>query len=43
VEQKHVRWVTCHYGMARPQAADGVDGLQIWWIKVKGKVVPVLN
>jgi hypothetical protein len=24
-----VRWVSCHHGMARPQAADG-DGLQIW-------------
>jgi hypothetical protein len=26
----HVRWVSCHHGMARPQAADGGDGLQIW-------------
>jgi hypothetical protein len=25
----HVRWVPCHYGMARPQVADGGDGLQI--------------
>jgi hypothetical protein len=30
--------------MARPQVADGEDGLQIWRrVKVKGKVVPVLN
>jgi hypothetical protein len=26
----HVRWVPCHHGMARPQVADGGDGLQIW-------------
>jgi hypothetical protein len=26
----HVRWVTCHHGMARPQVADGGEGLQIW-------------
>jgi hypothetical protein len=26
----HVRWVPCHHGMARPQVADGEDGLQIW-------------
>jgi hypothetical protein len=26
----HVKWVPCHHGMARPQVADGVDGLQIW-------------
>jgi hypothetical protein len=25
-----VRWVPCHLGMARPQVADGGDGLQIW-------------
>jgi hypothetical protein len=25
-----VKWVRCHYGMARPQVADGGDGLQIW-------------
>jgi hypothetical protein len=25
-----VRWVPCHHGMARPQVADGGDGLQIW-------------
>jgi hypothetical protein len=24
----HVR--LCHYGMARPQVADGEDGLQTW-------------
>jgi hypothetical protein len=23
-------WVPCHHGMARPQVADGADGLQIW-------------
>jgi hypothetical protein len=31
---KHVpflfRWVPCHHGMARPQVADGGNGLQIW-------------
>jgi hypothetical protein len=26
----HVRWVPCHHGMARPQVADGGDGLQFW-------------
>jgi hypothetical protein len=26
----HVRWVPCHHGMARPQVADGGDGLQVW-------------
>jgi hypothetical protein len=26
----HVKWVACHHGMARPQVADGGDGLQIW-------------
>jgi hypothetical protein len=25
-----VRWVPCHHGMARPQVADGGDGLRIW-------------
>jgi hypothetical protein len=25
----HVRWVACHHGMARPQVADGGDGLQV--------------
>jgi hypothetical protein len=25
-----VSWVPCHHGMARPQVADGGDGLQIW-------------
>jgi hypothetical protein len=25
-----VRWVPCHHGTARPQVADGGDGLQIW-------------
>jgi hypothetical protein len=25
----HVRWVPCHHGMARPQVADGGNGLQI--------------
>jgi hypothetical protein len=23
-------WVPCHYGMARPQVADGGDALQFW-------------
>jgi hypothetical protein len=26
----HVKWAPCHHGMARPQVADGGDGLQIW-------------
>jgi hypothetical protein len=26
----HVRRVPCHHGMARPQIADGGDGLHIW-------------
>jgi hypothetical protein len=25
-----VKWVPCHHGMARPQVADGGDGLQVW-------------
>jgi hypothetical protein len=27
--QLNVTWVYCHHGMARPQVADGGDGLQI--------------
>jgi hypothetical protein len=30
----HVKWVPCHHGMARPQVADGGDGLQIWRVAV---------
>jgi hypothetical protein len=26
----HVSWVPYHDGIARPQIADGGDGLQIW-------------
>jgi hypothetical protein len=26
----HVTWIPCHNDMARPQVADGGDGLQIW-------------
>jgi hypothetical protein len=26
----HVRWVPCHYGMARRQVADGGDAIQLW-------------
>jgi hypothetical protein len=26
----HVKWMPCQHGMARPQVADGGDGLQIW-------------
>jgi hypothetical protein len=26
----NVRWLPCHHGMSRPQAADREDGLQIW-------------
>jgi hypothetical protein len=29
-ELVHVKWVPCHHGTARPQVADGGDGLQIW-------------
>jgi hypothetical protein len=25
-----VKWVPCHHGKARPQVADGGEGLQIW-------------
>jgi hypothetical protein len=28
----HVMWVPCHHGMARPQAADGGDSLQVWTV-----------
>jgi hypothetical protein len=28
----HFKWVRCHHGMARPQVADGGDGLEIWWV-----------
>jgi hypothetical protein len=30
----HVKWVPCHHGMARPQVADGGEGLQIWRVAV---------
>jgi hypothetical protein len=30
VKKFRVRWVPCHRGMARPQVADGGEGLQIW-------------
>jgi hypothetical protein len=26
----HVRWVSCHHGMARSQVAEGGDALQVW-------------
>jgi hypothetical protein len=26
----HFKWVPCHHSMARPQGADGGDGLQTW-------------
>jgi hypothetical protein len=26
----HVKWVPCRHGVARPQVADGGEGLQIW-------------
>jgi hypothetical protein len=29
-EYERVRCVSCHHGMARPQVADGGDGLQIY-------------
>jgi hypothetical protein len=29
-ESFHVQWVPCHHGTARPQVADGGDGLQEW-------------
>jgi hypothetical protein len=28
----HVRWLSCHHGMACHQAADGGDGLQLWGV-----------
>jgi hypothetical protein len=27
---RHVWWVPCHHGMARPRVASGGDSLQIW-------------
>jgi hypothetical protein len=30
----HVKWVTCHHGMARPQVVDEGEGLQIWRVAV---------
>jgi len=30
VTGRHVSWVPCHHGVARPQVADGGEGLQIW-------------
>jgi hypothetical protein len=32
--EHHVRWVTCHHGMAHPQVVDRGDGLQIWRVAV---------
>jgi hypothetical protein len=32
-EPFHVKWVPCHHGMARPQVADGEDGLQMYWVE----------
>jgi hypothetical protein len=29
LEKLHISWVPCHHDMARPQVADGADGLQI--------------
>jgi hypothetical protein len=29
-----VKWVPCHHGMARPQAAERGNGLQIWRVAV---------
>jgi hypothetical protein len=29
---RHVRWVPCHHGIARPQVADGGDALQVWMV-----------
>jgi hypothetical protein len=28
----HVRLVSCHDGMMRPQVADGGEGLQLWTV-----------
>jgi hypothetical protein len=30
IKRSMCMWVPCHHGMARPQVADGGDGLQIW-------------
>jgi hypothetical protein len=27
---RHVEWVPCHHGMARPLIVDGLDGLHMW-------------
>jgi hypothetical protein len=29
LRDSHLKWVPCHHGMARPQVADGGDGVQI--------------
>jgi len=29
-----MNWVHFHHGMARPQVADGRDGLQIWRVAI---------
>jgi hypothetical protein len=31
----HVKCITGHHGKARPQVADGGDGLQIWRVAAK--------
>jgi hypothetical protein len=38
-----VKWATHHYGIACPQVVDRRHGFQVWKVKVKGKVVSVLN
>jgi hypothetical protein len=30
LQLSHVKWVHCHYSMARPRVADRGYGLQIW-------------
>jgi hypothetical protein len=37
----HVKWVHCHHGMARPQVADGGDGIQIW--RVAANILNMLS
>jgi len=30
----HIKWLPCHPYIARPEVADGGDGLQIWRVGV---------
>jgi hypothetical protein len=41
ITQRHVRWVTCQLGMARPQVADGGGSLQ--FLREAAKAANILN